>query len=127
MRFAFIQLHARIYHVTTMCRVLEVSRAGFYAWRARPLCQRVQDDTRLRARIRQIYAAVKGRYGSPRVRQELRWSVWVVFPAAIKFLRSLWRGWCGALCRAFRPCGSLWRFSSAEPESPRTIITLTKC
>lgn len=72
MRFAFIQLHARIYHVTTMCRVLEVSRAGFYAWRARPLCQRVQDDTRLRARIRQIYAAVKGRYGSPRVRQELR-------------------------------------------------------
>jgi transposase InsO family protein len=71
MRFAFVQTHARIYHVTTMCRVLEVSRAGYYAWRARPLCRRVQDDTRLRARIRQIYAAVHGRYGSPRVRHEL--------------------------------------------------------
>lgn len=72
MRFAFIQSHARIYHITTMCRVLEVSKAGYYAWRVRPLCQRVQDDAVLRQRIRRIYAAVKGRYGSPRVRQELR-------------------------------------------------------
>ena len=72
MRFAFMAAHARIYHVTTMCRVLEVSRAGYYAWRARPLCQRGQDDAVLRARIRQIYAAVHGRYGSPRVRHELR-------------------------------------------------------
>jgi putative transposase len=72
MRFVFIQAHARIYHITTMCRVLEVSRAGYYAWRARPLCERVQDDVVLRERIRQIHAEVKGRYGSPRVRMELR-------------------------------------------------------
>ncbi len=72
MRFVFIQAHARIYHITTMCRVLQVSRAGYYAWRARPLCERVKDDVVLRERIRQIHKQVKGRYGSPRVRMELR-------------------------------------------------------
>jgi putative transposase len=72
MRFAFIHAYARIYHVTTMCRVLEVSKAGYYAWRARPLCDRLREDRVLRERIRQIHQQVKGRYGSPRVHQELR-------------------------------------------------------
>ena len=72
MRFVFIQAHARIWHVRTMCRVLQVSRAGYYAWRARPLCARVQDDRRLTERIRQIQQQVEQRYGSPRVRMELR-------------------------------------------------------
>jgi transposase InsO family protein len=72
MRFAFIRAHARVYHVTTMCRVLEVSKAGYYAWRARPLCDRVREDRALRERIRQIHQQVNGRYGSPRVHQELR-------------------------------------------------------
>ncbi|MFN2565694.1 MAG: IS3 family transposase [Gemmatimonadaceae bacterium] len=72
MRFVFIRAHARAYHVTTMCRVLEVSKAGYYAWRARPLSDRVRADRVLRERIRQIHQRVKGRYGSPRVYQELR-------------------------------------------------------
>ena len=72
MRFAFIQAHARIWHVRTMCRVLEVSRAGYYAWRARPLCERVKDDRVLTEKIREIQKQVKQRYGSPRVRMELR-------------------------------------------------------
>lgn len=72
MRFLFIQAHARIFHITTMCRVLKVSKAGYYAWRARPLAERVKEDRRLSARIRVIYAEAKGRYGSPRVYQELR-------------------------------------------------------
>ena len=72
MRFAFIQAHARIWHVTTMCRVLEVSKAGYYAWRARPLCDRVKDDRVLTEQIRKIQKDVERRYGSPRVRMELR-------------------------------------------------------
>jgi transposase InsO family protein len=55
-----------------MCRVLEVSKAGYYAWRGRPLCERVKDDRVLTARIRAIQCEVKQRYGTPRVRQELR-------------------------------------------------------
>ena len=72
MRFQFIHAHARIFHITAMCRVLEVSRAGYYAWRARPLAERVKENQALLARIRAIYVEMKGRYGSPRVHQELR-------------------------------------------------------
>ena len=72
MRFQFIHAHTNIFHITAMCRVLEVSRAGYYAWRARPLAERVKENQALLARIRAIYAETKGRYGSPRVHQELR-------------------------------------------------------
>jgi putative transposase len=72
MRFAFIQAHARIFHIVTMCRVLEVSKTGYYAWRARPLCKRVKDDQVLTAKIRDIQQQVKHRYGRPRVRMELK-------------------------------------------------------
>jgi transposase InsO family protein len=55
-----------------MCQVLAVSKAGYYAWRARPLCERVKCDRVLTDRIRHIQRQVKQRYGSPRVRMELR-------------------------------------------------------
>ena len=72
MRFLFIQAHARIYHVRTMCRVLEVSRAGYYAWRSRPLSARVRENQALFERIQAIHRATRQRYGSPRVFHELR-------------------------------------------------------
>jgi transposase InsO family protein len=72
MRFVFLQSHARIFHITTMCRVLEVSKAGYYAWRARPRCDRVKDDRVLTEKIRAIHKQVKERSGSPRVRMELK-------------------------------------------------------
>lgn len=56
-----------------MCRVLEVSRSGLYAWRrrARPTA-RAQRETELRAQIADIHAASRGTYGSPRVHAQLR-------------------------------------------------------
>ncbi|HUF81590.1 MAG TPA: IS3 family transposase [Burkholderiales bacterium] len=72
MRFAFIQAHAGIWHVRTMCRVLEVSKAGYYAWRARPVCARRRSDVVLTAQLRVLHHGVKQRYGSPRLQQELR-------------------------------------------------------
>ena len=71
MRFAFIQTHARIFHIVTMCRVLEVSKAGYYAWRARPLSDREQANGVVTAQIRTIHTRVNARYGSPRMHTEL--------------------------------------------------------
>jgi transposase InsO family protein len=72
MRFVFIRAHERIFHVTTMCRVLRVSRAGFYKWRAQPLSERVKADAVLTARIRAIHTGRRRSYGSPRVHRDLR-------------------------------------------------------
>ena len=54
-----------------MCRLLGVSPSGYYAWRLRPECARVQRDCELSNKIRYIHAASKGVYGSPRVHAEL--------------------------------------------------------
>lgn len=46
-RFRFIRGHASEYAVTTLCRVLEVSKAGYYAWVKRPPSARAREDAAL--------------------------------------------------------------------------------
>ena len=55
-----------------MCRVLEVSRSGFYAAQRRTESERRREDQRLRLQVRSIHQQSKRRYGSPRVHAELR-------------------------------------------------------
>jgi len=55
-----------------MCRVLEVSASGYYAWRKRPASVRAQEDALLLRRIRTIHEASRQSYGVPRVYRELR-------------------------------------------------------
>jgi len=55
-----------------MCRVLEVSRSGYYRWLNRKPSQRELDNQRLDAEICEIYEKSKGRYGSPKITRELR-------------------------------------------------------
>jgi transposase InsO family protein len=55
-----------------MCAVLEVSPAGYYAWRERPVSERTKSNATLLAAIRQVHRDSSGRYGSPRVHAVLR-------------------------------------------------------
>lgn len=55
-----------------MCRVLRVSRSGFYQWLHKPLSDRAVENLRLLGLIRASYAASGGVYGAPRVFLDLR-------------------------------------------------------
>lgn len=72
MRFDFIEAQKANYPVRLLCSVLEVSRAGFYAWLKRRPSQRSIEDQKLLAEIRAIHAESRGTYGSPRIHAELR-------------------------------------------------------
>lgn len=54
------------------CRVLKVSRAGYYAWRDRVPSPRAVADEALTATIRQVHLQSRGTYGAPRVQAEFR-------------------------------------------------------
>ena len=71
MRFAFIVAEKAAFPVRLLCRTLQVSRAGFYAWHTRPPAPRTRADERLGLEIAAIHAESRQRYGSPRVHAEL--------------------------------------------------------
>jgi transposase InsO family protein len=58
--------------VAVACRVLQVSRSGYYAWRDRPPAPRLIADAHLENDVRDAFTASRGSYGAPRVHAELR-------------------------------------------------------
>lgn len=72
MKYACIAEHRQLFPVTMMCRVLSVSRAGFYAAQGREPSERYQKKQRVLLAIRSIHKESKRCYGSPRVHDELR-------------------------------------------------------
>lgn len=71
-KYAFIKAHQNQFSVATMCRVLEVSRSGYYEWLCNPLSDRERENQRLLRLIRASYAASGGVYGAPRIFLDLR-------------------------------------------------------
>jgi putative transposase len=53
------------------CRVLKVSRSGYYDWCSRPTSAREQENELLLKQIEQVHADSRGTYGAPRVHAEL--------------------------------------------------------
>ena len=71
MKFAWIQTEKATYPVAKLCRWLEVTPSGFYAWRTRPESTHARDDRRLKILVRASFEESKQRYGSPRIHEDL--------------------------------------------------------
>ncbi len=71
MKFAFIAEKAEL-GIGRLCRVLSVSRAGFYAWKLRPPSAHHVEDERLKILIHKAHQQGRKYYGSPRVHRALR-------------------------------------------------------
>lgn len=71
MKYAFIDDECDNYTVTRLCRVLGVSRRGYYDWIDRPDSTREQANKQLLVKIKCIFKENKEVYGSPRIHREL--------------------------------------------------------
>ncbi len=71
-RYRFIHAERATYPVALLCRVLRVSRAGYYAWAGRGASARAQADEELHRQIKEAHEHSRGTYGVPRVHAALR-------------------------------------------------------
>ena len=71
MKFEWIDAEKASWPVTRMCKALEVSKSGYYAWRSRPESSRAREDTRLGVLVEESHRASRTIYGSPRVHRDL--------------------------------------------------------
>ncbi len=72
MKYTFISAHEEEFQIKRMCRVLEVKRSGYYAWRKRSPSSREQANQALLELIRKEYQANRKLYGSPRMHRALQ-------------------------------------------------------
>jgi transposase InsO family protein len=64
--------HKHLYAVRTMCRVLDLSTSGYYAWAQHPQGRREQENLKLMDEIREIHQSSHQTYGSPRIAKALQ-------------------------------------------------------
>ncbi len=69
--FGFIEAERARHSVPLLCRLLGVSRSGYYAWKNRPPSERARFDTVLSEKIETIHRNSRATYGAPRVHAEL--------------------------------------------------------
>jgi hypothetical protein len=70
--FRFVDEHKADYPISDLCRVAEVSRSSYYAWRTRAPSKRAVVDAELLGPIREIHTQSRGTYGAPRICGQLR-------------------------------------------------------
>jgi putative transposase len=71
--FKLIDAEKASYPISLLCRVLGVSRSGYYDWKDRPPSKkRDRENAALTEKIRQIHDTSRQVYGYPRVHAELR-------------------------------------------------------
>ena len=72
MRFGFIHSEKAWFPIAAMCRLLGVTRQGYYAYANSPPSARLVEDAALCEQVRQVFDESGQRYGSPRVLRDLQ-------------------------------------------------------
>ncbi len=70
--YKLIEAEKTSFPVQFMCRMLGVSRSGYYDWRDRPPSRSSLENATLTSKIREIHRRSRETYGSPRIHAELR-------------------------------------------------------
>jgi len=67
-----IKTNENQFSIGMMCRILSVSRSGYYQWKLRPISERNRADQLLANDIKRVFDDEKGRPGSPRITRQLQ-------------------------------------------------------
>jgi transposase InsO family protein len=70
-RYQFVKQYQGQFSLSALCRVMAVSRCGFYAFCKRPISPTQQANQELTLQIQKVFEESKGTYGSPRIYEEL--------------------------------------------------------
>lgn len=71
--YRLIEAEKASYPISVLCRVLKVSRSGYYDWKGRPPSKRDQESAALTQKIREVHnRSRRTYYGYPRVHAELK-------------------------------------------------------
>lgn len=106
--------------MTRLCRRYGVTRAGYYAWRRRPLSAHAEQDRQLSAVISRIFVAHDGRYGSPRIHEALTRQGWHVSRRRVARLMR-WAGQRAKAVRGYRAKVGTHRFYDRLPNRLRGV------
>jgi putative transposase len=107
-----VRAHRAHHAVTTLCRLLELSTSGYYAWTTPPASRRAQADAELRDHIRAIHDRSRGTYGVPRVHAEL--AAQGVHVSRKRIARLMRAAGLAGVSRRKRPCTTI-RAQDARP------------
>ena len=111
MRFRFIDAERAglAMPIFRLCRLLQVSVSGFYAWRNRGPSQRQLDDMVLLAHVRAAFRRSRESYGAERVHHELAENgIEVGRHRVARLMRELWPEVDGAV-KSCWPMACLYR------------------
>ena len=117
MRFQFIEHHRNEFPITRMCKVLEVSRSGYYAWRGRPPSERERANQALYKQIKAVYEENHEVYGSPRIYRVLKKQGVTCSENRVARLMRL-RGLQARQAKAYR---TTTRRKKADPVAPNVL------
>ena len=107
--------------MTRLCRLYGVTRAGYYAWCARPASAHAQQDRRLLGHIARVFAAHGGRYGSPRVQHVLDKEGHIVSRRRVaRLMRTA--GLRAKAVRGYRAKAGVHRFYGQHPNRVRATM-----
>jgi len=71
LRYHFIDIEKKVYPLTLLCKVMRVSRSGFYSWKNREKSPRQQERERLIPKVKKIHRLSKESYGARRISEDL--------------------------------------------------------
>jgi putative transposase len=70
--YRLIDAEKASYPISLLCRILRVSRSGYYGWKGRPPSERDKENAALTEKIREIHSRSRQVYGYPRIHAELK-------------------------------------------------------